>query len=145
MTQLLNVTRNDNGQFEITDQGRKVVEGPFDTNAAAWKALDRLDNDNANRPDKPRSAKKVLWGKPERKPKRSRRKEKRLQGKQENRMKENAAKAPTWIRNVAATKFDPAGIRAYRDAKLGTFGAASEVKRIDPAEYLAEKARRGEA
>jgi len=144
MTQVLNVTRNGDGQFAITDQSGKVVEGPFDTNAAAWKALGRRDNDNANRPDKPRSSKKVLWGKPEKKPKRSRRKEKRLQEKQEHRMKENAAKAPTWIRNVAAAKFDPAGIRAYRDAKLGTFGAASEVRRIDPAEYLAEKARRGE-
>ncbi|MDE4619617.1 hypothetical protein [Sinorhizobium meliloti] len=144
MTQLLNVTRNDDGQFEITDQGGSVIEGPFDTNAAAWKALDRLDNDNADRPDKPRSSKKVLWGKLERKSKRSRRKEKKLQEKQEHRMKVNAAKAPTWIRNVAAAKFDPAGVRAYRDAKLGTFGAASEVRRIDPAEYLAEKARRGE-
>lgn len=144
MTQVLNVTRNDNGQFEITDRVGNVIEGPFDTNAAAWKALDRLDNDNANRPDKPRSSKKVLWGKPERKPKRSRRKEKKLQEKQEHRMKVNAAKAPTWIRSVAAAKFDPAGIRAYRDAKLGTFGAASEVKRIDPAVYLAEKAARGE-
>ncbi|MDX1222390.1 hypothetical protein GOL85_11710 [Sinorhizobium medicae] len=143
MTQLLNVTRNDDGQFEITNQGGSVVEGPFDTNAAAWKALDRLDNDNADRPDKPRSSKKVLWGKPK-KPKRSRRKEKRMQEKQDHRMKVNAAKAPTWIRNVAAAKFDPAGIRAYRDAKLGTFGAASEVKRIDPAVYLAEKAARGE-
>ncbi|RVO38505.1 hypothetical protein CN093_17415 [Sinorhizobium meliloti] len=144
MTRILNVTRNDNGQLEITDQGGKVVQGPFDTNAAAWKALDRLDNDNANRPDKPRSSKKVLWGKPEKKLKRSRRKEKRMQEKQDHRMKVNAAKAPTWIRNVAAAKFDPAGIRAYRDAKLGTFGAASEVKRIDPAVYLAEKAARGE-
>lgn len=144
MTQILNVTRNDDGQFEITDQRGKVVEGPFDTNAAAWKALDRIDNDNANRPDKPRRPKKVLWGKPEKKSKRSRRKEKKLQEKQDHRMKVNAAKAPTWVRSVAAAKFDPAGVRAYRDRKLGTFGAASEVKRIDPAIYLAEKAARGE-
>lgn len=144
MTQILSVTRCDDGQFQVTDQGGSVIEGPFDTNAAAWKALDRLANENANRPDKPRSSKKVLWGKPEKKPKRSRRKEKKLQEKQEHRMKVNAAKAPTWLRSVAAAKFDPAGVRAYRDAKLGTFGAASEVKRIDPAVYLAEKAARGE-
>ena len=59
-------------------------------------------------------------------------------------MKRNAHKAVGWVRTVAAKKFDPAGERAYRDYKLGTFGAASEVKRIDPAVYLAEKAARGE-
>ncbi|PDT82917.1 hypothetical protein [Sinorhizobium sp. BJ1] len=144
-TQILNVTRNDDGQFEITDRRGKLVEGPFETNAAAWKALDRLDNDNANRPDKARNAKKVLWGKPEKKSKSARRKEKKLQEKQEHRMKVNAAKAPGWVRSVAAAKFDPAGERAYRDHKLGTFGAASEVRRIDVAAYLAEKAARGEA
>jgi hypothetical protein len=59
-------------------------------------------------------------------------------------MKLNAAKAPGWVRSIAAVKFDPAGERKFRDCKLGTFGAASEVKRIDPAAYLAEKAARGE-
>ncbi|MDK1377115.1 MULTISPECIES: hypothetical protein [unclassified Sinorhizobium] len=142
---LLNVMRNDDGRWEITDQCGKLVEGPFDTNAAAWKALDRLDNDNANRPDKPRKAKKVVWGKPETKSKRSQRKQKKLQEKQEHRMKVNAAKAPGWVRGVASAKFDPAGERAYRDHKLGTFGAASEVRKIDVAAYLAEKAARGEA
>ena len=44
MTQILNVSRNNDGQYEIVDQHGKIVEGPFDTNAAAWKALDRLDN-----------------------------------------------------------------------------------------------------
>ncbi|MQW38157.1 hypothetical protein [Sinorhizobium meliloti] len=144
MTQILNVTRNDGGQFEITDQRGKVVEGPFETNAAAWKALDRLDN-NDHPPPRSKGNKKVLWGKPGRtKSKKGRRKEKKLKEKQDHRMKVNAAKAPTWVRSVAAAKFDPAGERAYRDHKLGTFGAASEVRRIDPAEYLAEKARRGE-
>lgn len=65
MTQILNVTRNDDGQFEIVNAVGKLVEGPFETNAAAWKALDRIDNDDASRPDKRRSNKKVLWGKPE--------------------------------------------------------------------------------
>ena len=59
-------------------------------------------------------------------------------------MKTNAGKAVGWVRSIAAVKFDPAGERAYRDHKLGTFGAASEVKRIDPVAYLAEKARNGQ-
>ncbi|NNH46220.1 hypothetical protein HLI03_32045 [Rhizobium laguerreae] len=136
MTQILNVARNDAGQFDITDQRGKVVSGPYDTNAAAWAALDRIDHEAL--PGKPRSNKKVLWGKPDKAPKR---KSKKTARRQEKQMQANAAKAPGWVRSVAAAKFDPAGERAYRDHKLGTFGAASEVKRIDPAVYLAEKAR----
>jgi len=144
MTKILNVTRNDDGQFEITDQLGKLVEGPFETNAAAWKALDRLDNE-ASRPTKPKSNKKVLWGKPEvPKSKKGRRKAKLQKELQDRQMMANAGKAVGWVRSIAATKFDPAGERAYRDYKLGTFGAASDVKRIDPATYLAEKAARGE-
>lgn len=142
MTQILNITRNDDGQFEITDQRGKVVEGPFETNAAAWRALDRLDREN-NAPPK-RSNKKVLSGKPAAGTKRKGKRKAKLEARQEHRMKVNAAKAPNWVRGVAAAKFDPAGERAYRDSKLGTFGAASPVRRIDPAEYLAAKAR-GEA
>ncbi|URK86125.1 hypothetical protein LP421_01725 (plasmid) [Rhizobium sp. RCAM05350] len=56
----------------------------------------------------------------------------------------DATKVPNWGCSVAAAKVDPAGERAYRDYKLGTFGPASEVKRIDPTVYLAEKAARGE-
>ncbi|NKJ90535.1 hypothetical protein GFM14_02740 [Rhizobium leguminosarum bv. viciae] len=139
MTKILNVTRNDDGQFEITDQRGTVVEGPFDTNASAWSALDRIDRDTI--PGKPRSNKKVLWGKPEKPAKRNGKKAGRRQAaKDERRMKVNAAKAPGWVRSVAAAKFDPAGERNYRDHRLGTFGGASEVRRIDPAAYLAEKA-----
>lgn len=141
---ILNVTRNDDGQFEITDQRGKVVDGPFDTNAAAWKALDRLDNE-ANRPAKPKSNKRVLWGKPETpKSKKGRRKAKRQQERQDRQIMANAGKAAGWVRSIAAAKFDPEGERKFRDYKLGTFGAASDVKRIDPATYLAEKATRGE-
>lgn len=141
MTKIMNVTRSDDGQYEITDQRGKVVEGPFDTNAAAWKALDRLDNE-ASRPTKPKSNKKVLWGTPQApKSKKGRRKAKRQQERQDSQMMANAGKAVGWVRSIAAVKFDPASERAYRDHKLGTFGAASEVKRIDPATYLAEKAR----
>ncbi|MBY5374218.1 hypothetical protein [Rhizobium leguminosarum] len=139
MRQILNVTLNEDGQFEITDARGKMVEGPFDTNAAAWSALDRIDHDTM--PGKPRSNKKVLWGKPEKPAKRNGKKAARRQAsKDEHRMKVNAAKAPGWVRSVAAAKFDPAGERNYRDHRLGTFGAASDVKRIDPATYLAEKA-----
>ncbi|TLX12260.1 hypothetical protein [Rhizobium sp. MHM7A] len=140
MKQILNVTRNDDGQYEITDQRGKAVAGPYDTNAAAWAALDRIDHETM--PGKPRSKRKVLWGKPEKPAKRKSKKvSKREVARDQQRMKVNAAKAPGWVRSVAAVKFDPAGERAYRDHKLGTFGAASEVKRIDPAMYLAEKAR----
>lgn len=143
MTKILNVTRDGDGQFEITDQRGTVVEGPFDTNAAAWSALDRIDRDTM--PGKPRSNKKVLWGRREKPAKRNGKKAGRRQAaKDKHRMKVNAAKAPAWVRSVAAAKFDPAGERKFRDYKLGTFGAASEVKRIDPATYLAEKAARGE-
>ncbi len=148
MTRILNVTRNDDGQYEVVDQRGKLVDGPFDTNAAAWKALDRLDNE-AHAPARSKSNKKVLWGKPQPpKSKKEKRRDKaagkQMTAKQEHRMRVNAAKAPGWVRTAAAAKFDPAGERAYRDHKLGTFGPASEVKRIDPAVYLAEKAARGE-
>lgn len=143
MTQILNVTRNDDGQYEITDAGGKLVEGPFETNSAAWKALDRLDNDDASQPDRKRSNKPVLWGKPEQTSRKSK-KEKKRAAKAEKQMKRDANKAVGWVRDIASAKFDPQANRVYRDFKLGTFGAASEVKHIDPAAYLAEKAARGE-
>ncbi|MDR6670180.1 hypothetical protein [Rhizobium sp. 1399] len=145
MTQILNVTRNDDGQFEITDQQGKVIEGPFDTNAAAWKALDRLDNQDAGVPDKRHSNKRVLWGKPEKgKSKKRLKREKKIEARQEKQMKRDAHKAASWVRSIAAVKFDPAGARKFRNHRLGNFGPASEVKHIDPAAYLAEKAARGE-
>jgi hypothetical protein len=139
VTSILNITRNDDGRYQITDERGNMLEGPFETNAAAWKALDRLDNEAAV--PKHRSNKPVLWGKPDQKPKakKVRRKEKLQQERADLRMKANAAKAVGWVRAVAAVKFDPAAERAYRDSKLGTFGAASEVRHIDPAEYLASK------
>ncbi|MBD9592702.1 hypothetical protein IB270_07645 [Ensifer sp. ENS05] len=144
MSRILNVSRNDDGQFEIVDAGGKAVAGPFDTNAAAWNALDRLDNED-HAPARAKSNKKLLWGKPERpKSKKAKRQEKKQIERQERQMKVNAATAPGWIRAVAAKTFDPAGERKHRDHKLGTFGPASEVRKIDPAVYLAEKAARGE-
>ncbi|MBB4407078.1 hypothetical protein [Agrobacterium radiobacter] len=152
MSQILNVTTTDDGKHQVSDRSGHMVEGPFATNGEAWAALDRLTNDDASRPGKRRGNKKVLWGKPEKKSKKQRRKEKRqaeqqhgkMTPKQEHQMNVNASKAVGWVRTVAAAKFDPVATRAYRDHKLGTFGAASEVRKIDPAQYLAEKAARGE-
>ncbi|WP_320194978.1 hypothetical protein RMR10_011995 [Agrobacterium rosae] len=143
MTQILNVTPADGGKFQISDGSGHLVDGPFETNAEAWAALDRLSNDDGNRRDKRRSNKKVLWGKPERKSA-AQKKTERLAAKKASQIKANAAKATGWIKRVAIGKFDPKGESAYRDYKLGTFGAASEVRRIDPAQYMAEKAARGE-
>jgi hypothetical protein len=140
MTKVLNVTQNDDGRYEITDAGGKVVEGPFETNAAAWRALDRLDHATHDGMNKVRNSRpEPKQGKSKKPPK-----SKKQIAKEEHRMKVNAAKAPGWIRGMAMGKFDPAGKRKYRDQKLGTFGAASEVRKIDPAAYLAEKAARGD-
>lgn len=143
MTQILNVTPADDGKFQISDGSGHLVDGPFDTNAEAWTALDRLNSDDGSRPDTRRSTRKVLWGKPERKSAAQKKKE-RLAAKKANKIKANAAKATGWIKKAAIGKFDPKGESVYRDYKLGTFGAASEVRRIDPAQYLAEKSARGE-
>lgn len=50
-------------------------------------------------------------------------------------MMRNAAKAPNWVRHVAAIKVTPAERQAHKNRKLGTFGAASEVRIIDPKDY----------
>ncbi|RVD66772.1 hypothetical protein EN750_01900 [Mesorhizobium sp. M7A.F.Ca.ET.027.03.2.1] len=76
-------------------------------------------------------------------PKRTRQQKKRAaknrtrKDRKAKRMQINAAKASAWIRSIAAANFDPNGLRKYRHAQLGTFGAASAVRHIDPAEYLA--------
>lgn len=46
-----------------------------------------------------------------------------------------AAKAPRWVRDIAAAHFDPHGKRAFRERQLGTFGAASPVRHVDPKSY----------
>lgn len=133
MTNIHNVAKNDDGQFQIVDAKGKMVDGPFETNAAAWSALDRLDAETYDGMGKNRKLK----------PAKARKKSKKQTAKEQRAMKINAAKAPGWIRGMAMGKFDPAGKREFRDQRLGTFGPASPVKRIDPAEYLAEKARQG--
>lgn len=43
-----------------------------------------------------------------------------------------AAKAPAYIRDIAASKWTKAKAAKHARRKLGTFGPASEVRRIDP-------------
>jgi hypothetical protein len=129
MTQILNVTKTDEGKFEITDASGHLVDGPYETNAAAWAALDRLDSTSYDGAGKKRKPKRGEVNKPS-----------KSKAKADRKMKREAGKAPGWIRSGAAAKFDPQANRQYRDYRLGTFGPASEVKRIDPDAYLAEKA-----
>jgi hypothetical protein len=58
---------------------------------------------------------------------------------QERRAKANAAAAPGWLKAGAIKAVSRSAKQKYEDAKLGTFGAASPVKRIDPAEYQVPK------
>jgi hypothetical protein len=122
------------GHFQITDDDGHFMAGPYETNAEAWRAFDRI----AGEPISP-TEKKTDWivGQilssgpmpivPKKRTKAQRKRDKK------------AGKAPRWVRDIAARKFDPHGERNYRDAKLGTFGAASEVRHIDAAEYLRER------
>ncbi len=55
--------------------------------------------------------------------------------KRDRKMKRAAAKAPLWVRDIAAAKFDPNENRRHRESRLGTFGAASPVRHVDPSEY----------
>jgi hypothetical protein len=48
-----------------------------------------------------------------------------------------ADKAPTVWRDAAATRaYDYVDRKRYKDSQLGTMGPASEVRHIDPAEYV---------
>lgn len=131
------VQASDGGGWVVVSRG-ETLAGPFPTNAEAWRAADRLEGSPIS-PAEKRSdwiSNKILSKGP------AARAEKKLaQGRkakrQAKKMKRAAAKAPTWVRTIAAAKFDPIGKRQYRDSQLGTFGAASPVRRIDPAEYLA--------
>lgn len=50
-------------------------------------------------------------------------------------IKRNAKRLPKHMRDIAASKWSKGEQRAFDSRKLGTFGAASEVRRIDPSEY----------
>lgn len=56
-----------------------------------------------------------------------------------------AARAPRWVRDIAAANFDPHGERRHREGKLGTFGPASAVRHIDLREYAAPTPTEGQA
>lgn len=118
----MKVLQAEDGGFQVTDEARNFVAGPFETNAAAWQFVDKLTGDRI--------------------PKRKKRRAKvdpPMSAKARRQMMKDAAKAPGWVRAGVAAVFDPAGAKAYRDFKLGTLGPASPVRQIDPAQYIAEK------
>ncbi|TIP06638.1 MAG: hypothetical protein E5X72_00030 [Mesorhizobium sp.] len=128
------------GGWLVVD-GDATLAGPFSTNAEAWRAVDRLEGSPISPAEKRADwiASKILSAGLA--PTRVETKPKSKKGKrQAKRMKRAAAKAPKWLRTGAAATFDPQGNRAYREWQLGTFGAASPVRRVDPAEYLKGKA-----
>lgn len=43
---------------------------------------------------------------------------------------------PANMQNVVFSKWSPKAERMHRNRKLGKFGAASEVRQIDPSEYV---------
>lgn len=109
----------DSGLFAVIDAGGHSLAGPFETNAQAWAVVDALLGDRV--PAKARkkrphgSAKAAKLG----------------------RKSEKAArKAPAWLRTIGATKFDRVEQQVYRDHKLGTFGPASQVRKISVEDYL---------
>lgn len=55
------------------------------------------------------------------------------------RAKKAATGLPIWAQHAAFTKSTRRDARAHKARQLGTFGAASEVRHIDPATYEAEK------
>lgn len=134
------------GGFVVVD-GVSILAGPFPTSAEAWRAADRLEGEPISPAEKRADwiSNKILSAGPAPRrrnsaeiggnPQKASRKAKR----QAKKMKRAAAKAPGWLRKGASAKFDPQGNRAHREYHLGTFGAASEVRRIDPAEYLASQ------
>jgi hypothetical protein len=126
--------------FQVADESGHLVDGPFATNAEAWRALERLVGEHKI----PAKAKPRLPGRRKAKGKAKSKASKKMSPKEERTFQKAAAKAPGWLRTGAAANFDPNADRVYRDYKLGTFGAASPVRKIDPAVYLAEKAARGD-
>ncbi|RWO68953.1 MAG: hypothetical protein EOS17_16795 [Mesorhizobium sp.] len=124
----------------------ETLAGPFPTNAEAWRAADRIEGSPISPSEKRAdwiSNKILSRGPAPIVPDRTRQQKKRgvknrkAKNRKAQRIQINAHKPPAWIRSIAAANFDPNGKRKYRDAQLGTFGAASPVRHIDPAEYLA--------
>lgn len=98
------------GGLVVVDDGspndRRTLAGPFPTNAEAWRAADRLADSPVstaeNRADWISS--KILSSGPM--PVGPKKKTKR-----ERKQAKAAAKAPRWVRDIAAAKFDPHGNR----------------------------------
>ena len=50
-------------------------------------------------------------------------------------IKRNAKRLPNHLRDIAASKWSRSEQREYEARKLGKFGSAGPVRRIDPASY----------
>lgn len=118
----INVTTLDDGRFAVVDDGGHPLAEPFETHAQAWATVDAILGDRM-----PKRVRKKAFAKTGRK--------KSKVAKLDRKSSIAANKAPGWLRSIGAAKFSPAEARVFRDYKLGTFGPASEVRRIDPAEY----------
>ncbi|WP_212525865.1 hypothetical protein [Actibacterium sp. MT2.3-13A] len=49
--------------------------------------------------------------------------------------KKSARNLPVYMQNIAFSKRTGRADRKHKSRKLGTFGAASDVRRVDPSEY----------
>lgn len=158
MNSKMSITSTEDGQFQVVDASGHLVAGPFASNAEAWSTLDKLTGDDGQpkrvplaklpRLTRAQRGKGKANGKTAQRNRQAARDAQlrdpntRLTKKERRRMEKNAAKAPTWIRDIVTSKYDPNANRSYRNTKLGPMGAASPVRKIDPAEYLAEQARK---
>ena len=109
----------DSGLFAVLDAGGHSLGGPFETNAQAWAVVDALLGDRVPakaRKKRPRGTAKAA--------------------ELDRKSKKAARKAPAWLRTIGAAKFDRVEQEAYRDHKLGTFGPASPVRKINVEDYL---------
>lgn len=61
---------------------------------------------------------------------------KKLKGKRLKKFKKAADKAPAWVRNGVIAHYDPPALKKFKDKQLGKMGAASEVRHIDPDDYI---------
>jgi hypothetical protein len=124
---------NNHMQVTKTADGKwRAGEVVFESNAEAWRYVDRAACEPVSSAEKRRKSKSER--------RRAERRFAKAKSKDARLLAKAAAKAPTWVRSIAAANFDPVGERGYRDSKLGTFGAASAVRRVDVQSYLDEKA-----
>lgn len=145
MTQILNVTRNDDGQYEITNAAGKVVEIrsiPMPPHGRRWTGSihrARCQRQSQARESFGASLRPRIGA---RRPVARRVSSRSGKEAPDEAERSQGARLGSWC---GCCQVRSTGERKFRDHKLGTFGAASDVKRIDPALYLAEKSARGEA